>query len=303
MPLNENKTPKGSGIDVTNFSSFCEGDIEPTLQKKIDTLIDCDDPYIVYLDDECFVEWSMTDNYKKEYGKLHPAFASIANKLRELEALSRTSLRNKGQIKAFAGLLAESMARIIGDKDETSARQALGMAESYLRARSSENARSWYVIGATLTALPSLLIACTLWLLKSYIVGFLGIDTFQVIIGALLGGGGALFSVLNRTQTISMDATAGRRVHYIESASRVLIGNIGALIIALAVKANILFGLTKSTDHSFAYLLVICTCAGASERLVSGFIKGMESSVKSSDKEKGKRAEHSKPAGAPERGD
>lgn len=286
----ESKSPRGCGVAVDNFSSFCENDTEPTLNKKIDTLIECDDDYIVYLDEEFFVEWSLTDNY----GNTHGAFAPIANKLRELEALSRTSLR-KDQIKVFAGLLAESMARILGDQDEPSARQALVMAESYLLARSAENARSWYVRGATFTALPSLLLACILWLLRSYIVAFLGINTLEVILGALLGGGGALFFVLSRTKNISVDATAGPLIHYIESASRVLTGNIGALIMALAIKANILLGLTKGTDYSFAFLLLICTCAGASERLVSGFIKRMESSVDSSDKEKGNRAGQSNP--------
>ena len=292
----EHKSPKGSAVVVDNFSTFCEGDIEPTLKKKIDTLIACDDDYIVYLDDYFFVEWSVTKTFENTI----PGFAAIANRLRELEAISRTSLR-KTQIKVFAGLLAESMARIIGDRDEKSAQQALSMGESYLLARSAENARGWYVLGATLTAFPSLLIACTLWLLKSYVVAFLGINTFDVILGALLGGSGALFSVLSRTKTIAVDATAGPFIHYIESASRILIGNIGALIMALALKANILLGFTKATDYSFALLLVICTCAGASERLVSGFIKRIETSVDSADKEEGNRAQQSNPAETPKR--
>jgi len=279
MTLGEHKTSRGSGVVVNNFSSFCEGDIEPTLNMKIHDLIDSTDDYIIYVDDNLFVQWSFTDIYEVPKG-----FATVANGLRRLETLSRTSLR-KSQIKAFAGLLAESMARIIGDKDETKAREVLGMAESYLNLRSAENARSWYTCGTTFAALLPLLVACVLWILKSYAIPLLGINTFEVILGALLGGTGAWFSVLSREEKIQMDPTAGPFIHYIESASRVLVGNIGAFIMALAVKANIILGFSKATDYSFALLLVICICAGASERLVPGFIKRIEISVGSDGKE------------------
>jgi hypothetical protein len=270
----EQHSRKGSGITVDDYSSYCEGDIEQTLQKKIDTLIDCDNDYIVYLDDEYYVEWSWTETY----GELPSGFAAIANRLRELEALSRTSLR-KSQIRAFAGLLAESMARILGDGDEKEARQALVMAESYLHSRSVENARSWYLLGALAAATPSLLAVIILWLIKSHVVAFSGITIFRIIIGSLLGGAGALLSVLTRTKDIPVAPTAGPSIHYIESAARVLTGHLGALIIALAMTANILLGFTQTKDYSFAVMLLICTCAGASERLVSGFITRVESSI------------------------
>jgi len=280
MTLNEHKTQIGSDVIVDDFSPFCDGDIEPTLNKKIYSLIDAGDDYIVYVDSDFYVQWSLTE----KYGDVIPSFGSIANRLCQLETLSRTSLR-ESQIKTFAGFLAESMARIIGDKDEVNAHEVLGMAESYLFARSAENARTWYVRGATVTALPTFLIACTLWLLKSQSVLFLGNNAFEIIIGALLGGIGALFSILSRAEKIQMDPTAGSSIHYIESASRILVGNIGALLIALAVKANIFLGFTKVTDYSFALLLVICICAGASERFVSGFIKRIKTSVSSESKE------------------
>jgi hypothetical protein len=44
-----------------NFSSLREGDIDPTLGKKISALISSDDDYIVYLDRAGFVQWTMND--------------------------------------------------------------------------------------------------------------------------------------------------------------------------------------------------------------------------------------------------
>lgn len=279
MTSDEHKTPKGSGVVVDDFSSFCEGDLEPTLNKKILHLIDSTDDYIVYVADDLFAQWSMTENY----GETIPAFATISNRVNQLETLSMTSLR-KPQREALAGLLAEGMARIVGDKDETKAHEVLGMAESYYYARSAENARGWYVCGATFTAFFTLIIACILWLQKSYAVFHFGNNAFEVMLGSLVGGIGALLSVLRRTEKIQMDPTAGPFIHYIESVSRVLAGIIGAFIFALAIKANIIFGFTQATGYSLAYLLTICTCAGASEMLVSGFIKRIETSVGSKSK-------------------
>jgi hypothetical protein len=45
-----------------NFSTLREGDKDPTLNKVVTWLIDCDDNYIVYLDEEDYVEWTMNDN-------------------------------------------------------------------------------------------------------------------------------------------------------------------------------------------------------------------------------------------------
>jgi hypothetical protein len=273
MTPDEHKVPKGSGVDVDDFSSYCEDDIEPTLNKKILFLIDSEVDYIVYVADDLFAQWSMTENY----GKTISAFATISNRVNQLETLSMTSLR-KPQRKAIAGMLAEAMARVIGDKNETKAREVLGMAESYYYARSAENARAWYIGGASLIAIPTLFIAGILWFQKTHAISLVGNNAHEVALGTLLGGIGALFSILRRTEKIQMDPTAGPFIHYIESISRVLAGNIGAFIIALAIKANFIIGFTQGTGYSLPLLLAICTCAGASEMIVPGFIKRIETS-------------------------
>jgi hypothetical protein len=272
MPLDQHNIVQGSGIVVNDFSTYCEGDTLPSLQKKIYRLTDGDRDYIVFVDEDFFVEW---DLFSQNYGTLISCYGDISNKLRLLEAVARTSLR-KPQIEALSALLSEALARVIGDKDEAKAIKALEMAESYLIARSSENARGWYLCGAATIALPAFLIACTLWLFRSYAVPYLSKDVFEVTLGTLLGGTGALFFVLKRTNKIEMDPTAGPYIHYIESAARVLVGNIGALLVAIALKANIIFGITKTMEYSLPLLLVFCMCAGASERFVSGIIKHID---------------------------
>lgn len=270
-----NTPPCGSGRSVENFDSFCEGDTEPTLNKKIRALIDTEKDYIVYLDDDLVVQWSMTD----AYGKSPKGFAEVANRIGHLETVSEGLLDTDHQIEPFARLLGEAMARTIGDRDIKKASEILKNAEDYLQARSIENARSWYIKTACACTLPLLLFAVVIWVGQSIVKPIVGNEAFDVLLGSLLGAAGALFSVLSRTKDIALDAAAGKSIHRLESAARIVAGSLGGLVIALAIKGNLLLGFIKSVDHSLAALLAICMVAGASERFVPSFIKQVEGSI------------------------
>ena len=93
-------------IAEQDFMQLHEGDLERTLNKQIDTLIEATETYIVYLDEECFVEWSTNDDYE-EFSR---SFGEISNAIAHLETLS-IALLSKRQIKPFRRLLGEGMAR------------------------------------------------------------------------------------------------------------------------------------------------------------------------------------------------
>jgi hypothetical protein len=57
------------------------------------------------------------------------------------------------------------------------------------------------------------------------------------------------------------------------------VGIVGALIVALAIKSDLLFGVFRSLPRPFTAMIVACLAAGASERLASGLIKNMEKSA------------------------
>lgn len=172
------------------------------------------------------------------------------------------------------------MARILDDEDETTANELLDHTQEYLKIQGLENARIWYAIGALLLACVFFILAGLIWFNKSYLISWINKEVFEIIIGAITGGVGALFFVVQRSNKILMDPAAGRWIHYLESCSRILAGVLGAFLIALAIKENILLGVTTdlSPSNSFIILLVLCFCAGASERLVPGFIKKIEDS-------------------------
>jgi hypothetical protein len=187
----------GSGKPVDDFSPFCERDTEPTLNKRIRTLIDSDDDYIVYLDDEVFVEYSWTD----AYGDTPQGFGEVANKVGHLETLSMTYIA-PDQLEAFRRILGEAMARIIGDKDEAKAKESLDIAESFLAERSLERARTWYLQASAVATAVALVLAGVLWVVRDWVITHEGLNAFEVSLGALLGGVGSFMS--KRCQSMIM---------------------------------------------------------------------------------------------------
>jgi hypothetical protein len=274
----ENCPPNGgSGRDVQDFLPYCEGDIEPSLHKKIQVLIDCDTDYIVYLDDEYFVEWSWTDSY----GETPDSFGEIASTVALLETLS-TALLPSERVGPFRRLLGEAISRILGDKDADKARQTVETARMYLQARALETARTWYLVTACVIVSIALVTALIIWLLRAKIARLAGTDAFEVGLGGLAGALGAFISILTRLaqpDRIKVDAGAGAAIHRLECGARIAAGMAGALLTALAVKADLLLGFAKSANHHFAFLMVICIVAGASERFVPGLIKRVETSA------------------------
>jgi hypothetical protein len=76
---------------VDDYSSFCEGDFEPSLGKTIRTLIYHTEAYIVYLDQDLYVEWQVNGRY----GIYPPDFGQVTNKMAHLEVLSMTLLSDR----------------------------------------------------------------------------------------------------------------------------------------------------------------------------------------------------------------
>jgi hypothetical protein len=262
---------RGSGRDVEDYCTLCEGDIDPTLNKKIDLMISCEKNFIVYLDDDSYVQWSWND----AYGDDPPGYAQIASRIGHIETLSATQLNDK-QREHLSRLLAEGMARAIGEKDEKKANETLDDADAYMKARGDENARIWYLTGALGASCLSILVAFILWLFREFVSLHVGNFLFEVMLGASAGGPGALLSILYRSEKIPMEPAAGPTIHRIEGAGRTLAGNLGALLMAMAVKADLVLGIISSGNYRLPVLLAICFAAGTSERLVRGFINKME---------------------------
>jgi hypothetical protein len=266
-----------SGRLVGNFSPYCEGDLDPSLNKRICILIDSEDHYIVYLDDNFNVMWSMTDDWDEP-----TIFGKIANRVTQLEVASEILLpiANRAPLRR---LLGEAISRAIGG-DAKQAEAALNLAESFLQARSVERARVWYFGAAAFASTICALILATIWIWRIDVAAFLGRSGFDVMSGTMLGGVGAFFAIVTNSKASKFDASAGPGIHFLAGSLRVLTGLAGAFMLSIAIKGDIVFGFVKHFGVSMAAFYAVCFVAGWSERLAQTLIVRVEGLV--ADKER-----------------
>src|SRR5262245_51405595 len=82
------------------FSTLREGDFDPTLNKTVLWLIDSDKDFIVYLDEDNFVEWNMNSN-----DMLGPETGPYLNQVGRLEAVD-TSYLSDDQVISYQRMIA-----------------------------------------------------------------------------------------------------------------------------------------------------------------------------------------------------
>lgn len=244
------------------FSNLHDGSHDPTLGKTVKWLINGDDNFIIYIDEDLYVEWTMNDN-----GMLGAEAGPFLNRVGQLEAID-TSCLSEARVISFKRMIAEGVARLF-DKDYPAAKDALDLAEAWIAARNTEIARRWYLVGSGAVALASamLVTAFGYWYQQLHTLPY-----FNLAAGAAFGGLGAWLSVIQRSRSAGLDVAAGPSLHYLEGAFRIMAGSLGALLVGMAIKA----GLFIQADR-LSVTLVICMIAGVSERLVPSFIEQMES--------------------------
>jgi hypothetical protein len=264
--------------EIEDFSIFKEGQKFPRLNKKIHILILKEADYIIFLDEMLHLHWYYNAAYAeigfaKDYGDVV---------IRQANLYATSILLLKGsQLEVFRRLLGESIARLLEDRKSDNATRMLDKAEVFLRARSRERARFWY-LSATLTGTALGVAAGVLaWADRQAVAASLNVGggAVELLLGASAGSFGALISVLLRSDELAIDVSAGKLVHYFEGTMRVLVGAAAGFVFALAIKSNILLGAVNRSERATVILIVICIIAGASERLLPDLIKQLEGTL------------------------
>lgn len=255
-------------IDLTKL---VEGDIEPTLNKEIKELVVVTPQYMVYLDANLEIQWTIPNdvfNPPKHFGH-------VLNRVGILEAKSHFVTNGK-QLSKIKRNIAEGIVRALEGGDEKLSDLILDEVEKDISARNKEKAWFWYYSSAFSLTTLSIVLFLAGWIYRVELMSIYGMTSFQVTLGALVGAAGALLSTLSRSNRLVTDANAGVFLHILEGASRVVAGLIGALLIALGIKAGLLFGAIEIQGSEFAALLVFCLIAGASERFIPSLITKVE---------------------------
>lgn len=251
------------------FYTLREGDRDPMLGKDIAWLIDSDYDFIVYIDTDGYVEWTMNRN-----DMLGPAAGPYLNQIGWLEAIDTTHLEKK-QTESYQRMIGEGVARLF-QKNLSAAEAAFDLADKWITARNNEVARRWYLRGAGIVALIPLVAVCIMaacigtWWVKFTPVGY------TILMGTAVGGLGAWLSVIQRSRRTELDVAAGPLLHHLEGAFRIIAGTLGAFLVALAIQADLINGL-KELLKGLPGIMLVCMVAGTSERLVPSLIEQIES--------------------------
>jgi hypothetical protein len=264
----ENRNHRSLNIitDAT-FETLKEGDVDPALGKTIKILILQDAHFIVYLDEDLFVEWCVSS----DYGEWPREAGVTMNRVSYLETLAEP-LAADARLR-IQRLLGESVARILDDRDSKAASAILGRAEGIL----CSPGRYRYIAAAAIVASAAAVLVLSLWLARDSARQKLGADAFEVVVASAMGAIGALMSVIMRAGSVVVDPAEPPTAHFAEGAYRAFVGVIGGLLVALAIKANLAFGFIS--ERGLALIALCGAIAGVSERLVPSLVRRVEESV------------------------
>lgn len=263
-----------SGNEETDYSLLREHDKEPDTGKIIGKIIMNDHDYIVFLEENGDLEWSV---WPERAAKIDSdIFGEVVSKVTELEGLSETFDMSEQQKMESKILLGAALVLMFEKAKAQPIREVLKKAETYVTDRMTEAARKWYLSTSSLVTLVAIIGMFLIALLHSRVTDFIGPTGYDVLLGTGMGAIGALISVITRSNKLFVSLSAGRTIHRLEAGARVIVGMLGALLIALAVKSEIFFSVLNTASNPLAVLLTVCTVAGASERIVPSLIKKVE---------------------------
>lgn len=269
---------------VPDYTLLQEGEIDPSLGKKIKVLIMSSVDFIVYIDSDLYIEWNIGSDYFEDseitFDEFFQNVGMVFNKIGFLESVSDVLLKNNpDDLLPLRRLLGEALARVIGEKSIKNAEVILGQAEAYL----NERKKTTLIKSAGITTGIIVLIMLISWINENCIEDKCHECNggYDILMGVLGGGLGAFFSLISRSKNIVLDVSQPNEIYRLDGFLRITYGMISAFIILLAIKSNIILpDLIKQTANDSIYLiLLICIISGASERIIPSIITKIEDSV------------------------
>lgn len=247
-----------------------EGDTDPSLGKVIKFLILQTDNFIVYIDTNLEIQW-----WYSEGVQLNEEFGQTLNRVAFLESRARF-IENTDHLQSVKRLIAEGLARHLEYSSIKLSNEILDLVEKQICELNLKTSWDWYFKSAYWITSICIFSWALLWVERSTFAPFIGHNGFEIILGGLIGAGGALISVISRGNQLNLDANAGKSIHQTEGAARIIVGIAGASLAALALKGGLLLSGVVFSGSQLAVLLTLSIVAGASERLVPSLVSKVE---------------------------
>ena len=244
--------------------------------KDVKYLVIETDGYIVYIDSSNTLDWQTSDNYDKDNLHNQAGRQKTLSQIGLLECRPNSHFPERFTLD-FKRLLGEALACALEGEFDT-ASGILANAEDYLKNRSEEISREWYLTEAGKTVAIILVMGIAIWIFRDTVKSMIGHLAFQLVLTAVAGAMGALLSIIMRMGGEKLDCHVGKNIHELESRYRVIAGMLSAIFVYLAVNSGLAFSLAEKGG---AGLLFIGFLAGLTERLAPSI------SAKATDAEKG----------------
>jgi hypothetical protein len=235
----------------------------------------CDDPeFVVFIDKEFKIEWRFTPKFNRSIQRMKADIKKkhfhIMTQAAVVDTLPSDGLSDEDKLR-FRRLVGEAIAICFEGLYENAA-DTLNFARQYLRERSEELSRYWYLSSSIIFCAPFFLVAVGLWLVRPAASLFLGPQAFWLAIVSCAGTFGALLSVVSRTGKLNFSSSSGLALHRLEALSRISVGALSGGLVDLAIQSKLF--LPSLSDGSKAHVVTVIAAfaAGASERLAPSII-------------------------------
>jgi hypothetical protein len=272
---NEERDKIFKSRDVKDYYVYIEGDLEPSLGKKIKTLVVAAESYIVYIDTDDYVEWSYNDKYEEaeEFEKKH---AIVLARIAYLEEISNDTFKGSEKL-AFRRLLGESIARLFKEKNEEEASQILDKAEQLVKSKNR-----WIIIKHALI-MTGIVVGVELFLwfyYQNWLSDFPDWlkNTLEFGICSLAGGIGGFSFLLIRSKTLEIEPALGIGMYKKEGRMRIVYGIMGGILVYIALNVKLIFGNIENPNFSLLTFF-ICLIGGASEKIIPSLIEKIEGKI------------------------
>ncbi len=235
-------------------------------------VLEDDDKFIVCIDEDVDVDWMTGAGFPGH--KDQKAFNDVLNRMALLESQPTHDLDAKIRL-SFKRMLGEAVARGLTG-DYANAGKILDKAQAFVSARKEELARSWYLATGAFVTAAVLAVGLGSWLGRDSIRQAVGDIVFWLTISAVAGAAGAFLSIIMRMGKAAVDSSAGKTLHQLECLSRIVAGMLSAVLVGLAVYAEVIFPIFRKSANPYAFLVFVSVVAGASERLAPSLIETFE---------------------------
>lgn len=242
--------------------------------KNIRHLIIQTEGFIVYIDNEVDVDWQTTEAYDKAGHKNQIKHNEILNAVERLETYPCEELPEGTRIH-YKRLVAQGLARSF-DGDYKNATSILNVASNYIRDRSEETSRFWYLSSSAAMALIILFFGIVIIFLRRWMFFLLGRQGTWLCVSIAAGAGGALLSVITRSGKLNFDCSAGKKLHFLEGASRIWAGGLSGFLVGVAIQSGFFLATLSNGLHQISLMLLGSFVGGAGERLGTSIISKFE---------------------------